>query len=806
MGWYSRIDKKVGGWLPGGTKRETQKTESTTTTAPITSYKDTRIVDKSGTQVGTQRTTTTTSGGTYQDTVRTSRGGGGSSGYTTKITSGAPNPNSTKLVKDRNLSAGDGPITEKGVMTLSPADYKATRGTTYNPAIAVDPNLSPSETVTKYGYTSNANFMSVNGKQTAGTFEYNYASLELAKRQDQGFNMDESEVKRAQQLARNERLGIYAGANSKDVARRNVMLTTRSMGVGATQVGVGMVNFGTNLYSTFGSGQISGEGNAVKRFHWGDANIQNLNPKLNNVMNAPNTPALSKSDYLSFSRPGAMTQKALIFSTVGAGVAGGTTTYLGARAGGATRAGAMNILGGEVLSFASPINIRSGVVGSTTTTSTPKLMDRTTTGGYGLGKGKTLSGSEGYYSYQATTTYGTIGKTLTGGTSANIKTVSSTGYQLVSANNIASSSVSGGKYDAFTQGTRTITNIDRPPVASGLYDLKAGPYRVGVTAQNTKIFSQGVISNKESFGTSKLYTTDKGYAQYYEGKYTGRGATNQLKQYSSIDYSNKINTISTPGGNLVVSDVASVTKAGNIVGDSYILHPSKGGGSSFKNYNSNLGGKGSTRGGLGGGQKYIQTTRPTTQTATTNVVSTQPSPVGRATDFAKLSTVVDPSVMVGAMAPAVVTAQTIRSSSASMSGMNSLTSMSSMSPITAISSNSFSLTSTSPMTRQTSNLGQVSGTVSTIPSLTSITPGRGGGSSSIITPITIVPGFPLPFGAGGAGKSGRRNFKPQAIKDYNPSFDAMVFKIRGTAPTGIETGLRTRPILSKPVKKRKRKK
>lgn len=55
--------------------------------------------------------------------------------------------------------------------------------------------------------------------------------------------------------------------------------------------------------------------------------------------------------------------------------------------------------------------------------------------------------------------------------------------------------------------------------------------------------------------------------------------------------------------------------------------------------------------------------------------------------------------------------------------------------------------------------------------------------------IPFVPMFP-DFDMGGS----KRRFKARQPKKYQPSFEALVFNLKGKAPKGIETGLRLRPI------------
>ena len=57
---------------------------------------------------------------------------------------------------------------------------------------------------------------------------------------------------------------------------------------------------------------------------------------------------------------------------------------------------------------------------------------------------------------------------------------------------------------------------------------------------------------------------------------------------------------------------------------------------------------------------------------------------------------------------------------------------------------------------------------------------------------TIIPPFIPSFDF--SGSLGKRFYKGKQRKKYQPSYEAMVFKIFGKQPKGLETGARLRPI------------
>lgn len=61
--------------------------------------------------------------------------------------------------------------------------------------------------------------------------------------------------------------------------------------------------------------------------------------------------------------------------------------------------------------------------------------------------------------------------------------------------------------------------------------------------------------------------------------------------------------------------------------------------------------------------------------------------------------------------------------------------------------------------------------------------------SFFIPPVFDIPSFNFD-----AGKMSSRIYRGKQAKKYTPSFEALVFNIRGKAPKGLETGARTRPI------------
>ena len=68
-------------------------------------------------------------------------------------------------------------------------------------------------------------------------------------------------------------------------------------------------------------------------------------------------------------------------------------------------------------------------------------------------------------------------------------------------------------------------------------------------------------------------------------------------------------------------------------------------------------------------------------------------------------------------------------------------------------------------------------------------------SVSMIPTTPFIPFFPIslpPLGAG--GRLGKRRVKIRRVVKYVPSYSAMIFKIFGKKPKGVETGLRVRPI------------
>jgi hypothetical protein len=62
------------------------------------------------------------------------------------------------------------------------------------------------------------------------------------------------------------------------------------------------------------------------------------------------------------------------------------------------------------------------------------------------------------------------------------------------------------------------------------------------------------------------------------------------------------------------------------------------------------------------------------------------------------------------------------------------------------------------------------------------------------TPFTPIPIFPIPFFPSLDFGGVSRTFRGKQRKKYTPSFEALVFNIRGKQPKGLETGARIRPI------------
>lgn len=745
MSVTDRIRSIYRNFREGKTRESNQKSITSTTTSPEVIGKTyTRVVDEEGRYIGEQITTTSTPGTTTQDVVTTV------GGKTTIRSGGSRTEEGTTITADSGRIEGEvvSGGKEAGIMTFNKQTESNLGSYSVNPSVSVNSNLSPSQSVEKYDYLGDVRTTSVGGKQTAGTYEYNLASLDLNRKASEGISITPDEIRSSQLYARRERLG-YFGGDTTAITSRNVRLTTSSLGVAGLQTGIGIGSFYTGLYTAFaGQGFKAGSLYNIKA---PGINTDNLKA----IRDAPTTPRVSGIDTFSIARPQAFFKGATTLTLIGAGAYGGATAYSSARASGLSRTATANYLAGETVSMASPINIRSGIVGTTTTTTRPVQVGGFESRTVNLGGGKSVSTGQANYIQASVTRYGVINKNLFGGTTPTIKGTGGFTTQTVTAVDFGKST--NGL--TATKGVRTIKTTTTPIVQKDAFTLGRGSPVTSVSGEYTASIGRTYSSPTGSLTSGKFFTFDP-QTNIFTGTDFISGGTNKF----TTSYKGQTVTTGT-GENLVPGSrlIKGVIKT---------LNPNPTGSSSFSSGNGGVGNTQNIQKSLTGGFTTPSLTTvgvPKTPVLpkTTGITATGLG-LGLASGLSSVSAT-------SSVAPSVTTIKPLSSTQSLQQSLTTTTVVTQRPVSTSVTSSATSLTSISPVT--------------------SITPGSiGRGITNVNSPI--VPGLAIPFIPGGSlgGFPKSRSVGATKIRAYAPSFKALAFNIRGSKRTGVLTGLEFRPI------------